>query len=66
LLIETDGFSPRVQHLTHEQVERQHDAYAALALIFQRRGMRVYVRETFQGEPRAVVDTEATDSAASA
>ena len=28
------GSHPRVQHLTHEQVERQHDAYAALALIF--------------------------------
>lgn len=60
------GSHPRVQHLTHEQVERQHDAYAALALIFQRCGMRVYVRETFQGEPRAVVDAEAPDSAASA
>jgi len=60
------GSHPRVQHLTYEQVERQHDAYAALALIFQRSGMRVYVRESFQGEPRSLIDTENPDTAASA
>lgn len=60
------GTHPRVQNLTLEQVERQHDAYAALALHFQRHGMRVYVRESWQGEPRSIVDAEAPGTAASA
>lgn len=60
------GSHPRVQHLTREQVTRQRDAYAFLALHFQRHGMRVYVRESFQGEPRRIVDTQATPSAESA
>lgn len=60
------GTHPRDQHLTREHVARQHDAYAALALFFQRHGLRVYVRETFQGEPRAITDTQATGAAASA
>jgi hypothetical protein len=60
------GSHPRVQHLTREQVSRQHDAYAFLARHFQRHGMRVYVRESFQGEPRRVVDTMAAPSPASA
>jgi hypothetical protein len=60
------GSHPRVQHLTLEQVGRQHDAYAALALHFQRHGMRVYVRESFQGEPRRIIDAQATHRAASA
>lgn len=59
------GSHPRVQHLTREQVTRQHDAYAFLALHFQRHGVRVYVRESFQGEPRRVIDAQATPSAAS-
>jgi hypothetical protein len=60
------GSHPRVQHLTREQVVRQHDAYAALALYFQRHGMRVYVRDSFQGEPRRIIDAQATHAAASA
>ena len=49
-----------------EYAEAYWYAKDSFALIFQRHGLRVYVRETFQGEPRAVVDAEATDSAASA
>lgn len=60
------GSHPRVQHLTREHVQRQHDAYAALALHFQRHGMRVYVRETFQGEPRRIIDAQGTHKVASA
>jgi len=59
------GSHPRVQHLTHEQVTRQHDTYAALALFFQRHGVRVYVRESFQGEPRSIIDNKTPHSAAS-
>ena len=60
------GTHPRVQHLTRDQVVSQHDAYAALALYFQRHGLRVYVRESFQGEPRRILDARASVSAASA
>lgn len=60
------GTHPRDQHLTREHVVSQHDAYAALALFFHRHGLRVYVRESFQGEPRSIADTEAPDTAASA
>jgi len=52
------GSHPRVQHLTREHVVRQHDAYAALALHFHRHGVRVYVRESFQGEPRRIIDPQ--------
>lgn len=60
------GTHPHDQHLTPEQVESQHDAYATLALHFQRHGLRVYVRESFQGEPRCIIDGGAPDTAASA
>jgi len=60
------GTHPRDRQLTREHVRSQHDAYAALALILQRHGLRVYVREAFQGEPREIVDTQAADTAASA
>jgi hypothetical protein len=60
------GSHPRVQHLSREQVVRQHDAYASLALHFQRQGMRVYIRESFQGQPRRIIDPQAGRGAASA
>ena len=60
------GTHPRDQNLTREQVASQHDAYAMLATFFQRHGLRVYVRESFQGEPRSIVDAEARSTAASA
>lgn len=58
------GSHPRVQHLTRDHVQRQHDAYAALALHFQRNGLRVYVRESFQGPPRRIIDGQAAQAAA--
>lgn len=57
------GSHPRVKSLTLQQVERQHDAYSMLALLFHRKGMRVYVREAFQGEPRRISDEHAMDTA---
>lgn len=60
------GTHPHDQHLTPEQVASQHNAYVVLALFFKRHGLRVYVRESFQGEPRCIIDTGAADTAATA
>ena len=60
------GTHLRDKLLTRENVISQHDAYATLALIFHRHGLRVYVRDSYQGVPRAIVDTEASSSAVSA
>ena len=60
------GTHPRDRNLTREHVVSQHDAYARLALFFQRHGLRVYVRESFQGEPRLIIDAEAKSTAVSA
>lgn len=60
------GTHPRDRQLTREHVQTQHDAYSTLAVIFQRHGLRVYVREAYQGEPRYIVDAEGAQTGATA
>jgi energy-coupling factor transporter ATP-binding protein EcfA2 len=43
--------------LTLDDVRHQWSAYAELALAFHRNGMRVCIREEFQGPPRQIDDT---------
>jgi hypothetical protein len=58
------GTHPVDAALTLERTRRQVDVYATLALHFHRCGMRVFVREAFDGNPRMIVDTEGTFSEA--
>ena len=58
------GTHPRDRHVTREQIELQVDAYAALALHFHRHHLRVYVRQSFQGTPRRIVERDVPVSAA--
>lgn len=44
--------------LTEKIVEEQVAAYEVLALHFYRHGLRVYIRNRFEGRPRRIVDTE--------
>ncbi len=58
------GTHPRDRHVTREQVETQFDAYARLALYFRDHGLRLYVRESYQGPPREIAAGEASVTAA--
>lgn len=49
------GTHPGDLHLTRAQVVQQVAAYARLALHFQRCGLRIYVRERFEGVPKRIV-----------
>jgi hypothetical protein len=49
------GTHPGDVHLTRVQVAQQVAAYARLALHFQRCGLRIYVRERFEGVPKRIV-----------
>ncbi len=60
------GTHPRDRLLSRAHIERQHDAYATLAAHFQRCGLPVHVRETFQGPPRRIIESGIAPSAASA
>ncbi len=53
------GSHPVDQVLSLEQVRRQVAVYEALALHFHRCGLRLFLRTTFEGRPRRIVDTEA-------
>lgn len=50
------GTHPVDEHLSKKDVEQQCAAYEALALHFHRCGMGVFVRTSFDGLPRYVVD----------
>ena len=43
--------------LTEEMVTKQVAAYEVLALHFHRCDLKVYIRHTFEGKPRRIVDT---------
>ncbi len=51
------GTHPVDTALTLEQVQHQWTAYAELALFFHRKGMRVCIRDEFQGPPRRIHDS---------
>lgn len=57
------GTHPVDAKLTLEQVAHQVAAYTALALHFHRHGMRVSIREDFDGPPRRIVSAPASDTA---
>ena len=44
------------QNLTLDIVQRQVEVYARLASFFHRCGLRVYVRDSFAGHPRCLVN----------
>lgn len=52
------GSHPVDRVLSLEQVRRQVAVYEALALHFHRCGLKVFLRNTFEGRPRRIVDTE--------
>lgn len=45
-------------NLTEGMVIKQVAAYEVLALHFHRCGLKVYIRHTFEGKPRCIVDTK--------
>jgi hypothetical protein len=50
------GIYPVDEELTLEQVRLQVAVYADLALYFHRQGLKVFVRNSFQGTPRYIVE----------
>jgi DNA polymerase III delta prime subunit len=50
---------PVDEHLSNELVEKQLHAYQALALLFQRCGLRVYIQEGYSDQPMRIVNTDA-------
>ncbi len=52
------GTHPVDAHLTEQLVEKQVQAYETVALHFHRSGLRVFVRRSFAGRPRRIVDDE--------
>lgn len=52
------GTHPVDLDLSLEQVQRQVTVYADLALYFHRQGLKVYVRDSFQGTPQRVVEPQ--------
>ena len=51
------GTHPVDEDVSLEQVRLQVAVYTELALYFHRQGLKVLVRNSFQGEPRYPVDT---------
>jgi len=51
------GCHPMDRVLSLDQVRRQVAVYEALALHFHRCGLKVFLRNTFEGRPRRIVDT---------
>jgi len=45
------------EEVTLEQVRLQVAVYTELAVYFQRQGLKVLVRDSFQGTPRYIVDS---------
>jgi len=54
---------PVDEHLSEELVEKQLQAYQALALQFQRCGLRVYIQQGYSGQPMRIVNTDANHAA---
>lgn len=52
------GTHPADAGLTLDEVRHQWSAYASLALAFHRNGMRVCVRDEFQGPPKMIDDAQ--------
>ncbi len=50
------GTHPVDVDLTLEIVERQTDVYEMLALHLHRHGLRVYIRRSFEGRPRCILE----------
>jgi len=44
--------------LTQELVEKQISVYEILALHFHRHGLKVYIRNSFEGTPRCIINTD--------
>ncbi len=55
------GSHPGDADVTLEKVQSEVAAYKALASHFHRNGMKVYIRDQFQGNPRRIIDPAATD-----
>jgi hypothetical protein len=53
------GTHPVDAHLTKPLVNKQLQAYEAVARHFHRCGLRVYIRHSFAGRPRRIVDNDA-------
>jgi hypothetical protein len=49
------GTHPVDERLTLEEVETQFSIYESLALYFHQHGMSVFIRDSFDGMPRAIV-----------